>query len=400
MSLLSAGGRSVTRAGFVALAVLLAGCGVGRQLVTSRGEYELYRKSKIAPTLEARLGAAHRYLKAAPAGEYAPEVRDWFSSTERSYVAKAQDSLPHLRAYLAALPDGPSASEVAERVRQLEDTVRSAADRELNRDARLDSLKADLERAAEQRRTFLEDLSAFVSTLSTVRVWNQPITAIDPELSARLALEEPATCQLDLCARPFTVRFAIPHSAGRLVPRDASYELEIVLAEGLVAEMRLSGRELFSRVGEAQDLRPVSFADPQARAEAIGRALTLIGNAIGSAFPEETCARPAVSPVVLERACDGSRVTVTAAIDSGATDVIVFAPEAPPVAEPAASGNKGALKRPAPEKPSAAPPPAAAPPATPPPATPTPAPAPSTPSPPAAAGSAGPAPTRPASSAR
>jgi hypothetical protein len=371
------------------------GCGAGKQIITSRNDYELYRASRVAPTVEERLGAAHRYLKRAPQGEYAEEVRAWFGPAERSYVASAHDSLPRLRAYLEALPNGPRAAEVQERVRQLEDAVRSAADRELNRDARLASLKSDLERAATQRKTFLEEVSSFIALLSHVRVWNQPVTAVDAELATRLNLADPATCQLDLCARPFTARFAIPHSAGRLVPRDASFEVEIALNNGLVTEIRIGGRELFSRIGEAQDLKPVSFADPLARAEAIGRALTLVTNAVGTAFPEATCERPAVSPVVLERACEGSRVTVTAAVDSGAADVIVFAPEAPPAPDPKA-GKKGAKpapvapvptttapKTPAPEKSAApaAPAPAAPAPAAPTPGTPAPPGTPATPPP-------------------
>jgi hypothetical protein len=331
-------------------------------------------------------------LKTAPNGDYAPEIRAWFSPAEAGYVARAHDSLPLLRAYLKAMPDGPRVAEVHERVRQLEDAVKSASDRELNRDARLASLEADLARAATQRKAFLEELGTWVGMLAKVRVWNQPITAVDAELATRLNLADPATCQLDLCAMPRKTRFAIPHSQGRLVPRDASFEVELLLKDGLVSEIRLGGRELFSRVGEAQDLKPVSFADPQSRAEAIGRALTLVSSALGSSFPEETCSRPAVSPVVLDRACDGTHVTVTAAIDPGASDVIVWSAEAPPPPPPATAkkGAKGAAKAPAaPAKPVAPVPGAAAP------AAPAPAPLPAAPS---AAAPKAPPPAAPAAS--
>jgi hypothetical protein len=346
MSLLPAGDSALSarRAlGVLVLAAGVGGCAVGKQLFSGRGDYRLYRETKTAPTLEARLLAADRYLKESPDGDYAPEIRAWFSPTEAKYVARAHDSLPLLRAYLKALPDGPRAPEVRARARQLEDAVKSASDRELNRDARLATLQADLARAAEQRKAFLGDLRSLVATLSTVRVWDQPVSAIDPELAARLNLADPATCQLDVCAKPFTARFAIPQKQGRLVPRDASFEVEIALKAGLVTEIRLAGRELFSRVGEAQDLNTISFADPQARAEAIGRALTLLGGALGSAFPEESCARPAVSPIVLDRACNGSRVTVTAAVDSGGADGIVWSSDAPP-ASAVKKSSKGAGK--------------------------------------------------------
>jgi hypothetical protein len=340
----------------LALVASLTGCGAGRQLFTARGEYKLYRQSKAAPTLEARLAAAHRYLKAAPDGAYAPEIRSWFSPAESAYVARAHDSLPRLRAYLRAMPDGPRVADVRERMRQLEDLAKSAADRELNRDARLATLATDLARAETQRKAFLEELGTWVAALAKVRVWNQPIAAIDAEVATRLNLADPATCQLDLCVKSLKARFAIPQGQGRLVPRDASFEVELVLKDGLVSEIRLGGRELFSRVGEAQDLKPVAFADAQSRAEAIGRALSLVGGALGSFFPEETCARPAVSPVVLDRACDGTRVTVTAAIDPGASDVIVWSSDAPPPPAPGTGKKrvKGAAKppvAPAPAKP-------------------------------------------------
>jgi len=396
MSLLSSGGGAVNRRAqlfwLLGSFAALAGCGAGKQIITGRGEYELYRQTRIAPSLEERLGAGHRYLKTAPTGEYAEDVRAWFGPAERSYVASAHDSMPRLRAYLAAMPDGPQAPEVQGRLRQLEDVVRSAADRELNRDARLASLKEDLARAAGQRKAFLEELGGLITLLSKVRAWNQPVTALDAEVTTRLALSDPATCQLDLCARPFQLRFAIPHHEGRLVPRDSSFEVEIATNGGLISEIRLGGRELFSRVGEAQDLKPVSFADPQSRAEAIGRALSLVENALGGAFPVDACQKPAVSPVVLERACEGSRVTVTAAVDPGASDVIVFSPEAPPVVVPPGKGGKKAGSKPAP---AAAPPPAKAEP--PKPVSPaSPAPAPSAPAPPAPPAP----PSSPASSAR
>ena len=63
-------------------------------------------------------------------------------------------------------------------------------------------------------------------------------------------------------------------------------------------------------------------------------------NALGSAFAAEGCERPAVSPIVLERACGGSRVIATAALTTGEDDVLVFAPEAPPE-PPKAPGGKG-----------------------------------------------------------
>jgi hypothetical protein len=88
---------------------------------------------------------------------------------------------------------------------------------------------------------------------------------------------------------------------------------------------------------------------------------------LGSALAAESCERPAVSPIVLERACGGIRVVATAALATGDDDIITFGPEVP-LPEPTKPPGKGAPKKaapPAPKAPGAAPPPPKAPGATP-----------------------------------
>jgi hypothetical protein len=104
-------------------------------------------------------------------------------------------------------------------------------------------------------------------------------------------------------------------------------------------------------LGEALDRRAVSFTDPQSRAEGIGRALGLVTNALGALFADPGCERPVVSPVVLERACGGSRVVATAALSTGEDDVVVFGPEAPPVPASTPARAKGTQREPKPKTP-------------------------------------------------
>lgn len=335
----------MTRRALFAVAALVAGCAAGRQIVTPRVEYRLYRETRVAPTVEARLGAANRYLHASPNGAYAPELRAWFGSAERAYVARAHDKLPLLLAYAKALPDGPSIGAVHERIEELEAARRFVARRASAHEERVESLQAGLERAAAQRKTFVAELTGWIGALAAVRSYGQPLAALPPDLRERLAVADPGpSCPLDICARSVAPRFAIPNASTQLLPREAAYTVELVVASGAVVGMRLHGRELFSRVGEALDLRPVSFDDPQSRAEAIGRTLLVIQNALGTPLAAATCERPAVSPVVLERNCDGVHVTVTAAVDPGADDAIAFGPETKPTATPVAPRGQG--KRP------------------------------------------------------
>src|SRR5215472_17360668 len=93
------GGHAVRRGRLAfAAAVLIGGCATGRQLVSPRTEYRLYRRAALAPTVEERLGAANRYLHAAPNGVYAAELRSWFAPAESTYVKRAHDELPLLLA--------------------------------------------------------------------------------------------------------------------------------------------------------------------------------------------------------------------------------------------------------------------------------------------------------------
>jgi hypothetical protein len=313
------------------LALMLAlGCAVGQQLVSPHDPYRLYRQTRLAPTLEERLAAGNRYLHVAPNGVYASEVRKWFQGTERAYLVRAHDQLPMLLAYAKGLPDGPSIQAVASRVEELEAAGRFVAGREAARSERVESLEAGLERAAGQRKAFVLDLAGWIEALVSVRSYRQPLAALPADVSARFAIGDAAAgCPLDVCAQSSSPRFAIPHASSQLLPREAPYTAELSLASGLLVGARLHGRELFSRIGEALDLTPVSFDDPQARAEAIGRALSVVGNALGATLAADGCERPAVSPVVLERECDGIHVTVTAAIDPGKDDEIAFSPAAP-----------------------------------------------------------------------
>jgi hypothetical protein len=370
------------RALHFAVVVALSGCAVGNQLVAGRGEYELYRSTHLAPTMEARLAAGNRYLKNDPDGRYAADIKAWFGPAEKAYVGAAWNSLPRLRAYMKAMPDGPSIDRVKVRAEELEATIGFAEKRDRESEARVAEIQASLERAAEQRKAFLDEVSAWIRAFSAVKSWDKPLAELDAEVVARFGGDKASdSCLDELCSKAFSPRFAIPVKE-KLVPREAAYSAELVVRGGVVVEGHLRGRELFSRIGEALDRRAVSFSDPQSRAEGIGRALSLVTNALGTSFPPETCEKPAVSPIILERACGGVRVVATAALTTGEDDIVVFGREAPPPEPPKTPPAKGA-------KPKQAPAPAAPAPKAPSSASPAPKPpasaAPAAPKPPASA---------------
>jgi hypothetical protein len=120
MQLLS-GARAVNRA--AACLVLLTGlasCASTARITGDFGDYRSYRQTRVTPTIEARLGASERYLSEFPHGDYSDEVRHWFIPAEKHYYKLAWNNLPRLRAYLDAMPRGPHAEAVTERIAELE----------------------------------------------------------------------------------------------------------------------------------------------------------------------------------------------------------------------------------------------------------------------------------------
>lgn len=318
----------------VALACLvlaLSGCGATLDpVLASKSDYELYREVRLASTLEGRLAASHEYLKREPHGRFRVEVERWFSRTEPGYFVRAKDSLPRLRKYLDTLPDGPHARQAAERIVELELARRYAARREdrLTEEAR--ALEEKLADAATLRQHVVDVLAELSRHLAGIRSFGQPTSALDHELIFAFRLEDPpARCEGQLCKKTLALPYAIP-DGGRLAARKALLDVVIELEDGGVRRASIAGPELFSRVGEALELRPVGAGDLQARTEAVARSLAVVENAISGRLPATRCGQPVVSPVLLERRCDGIVLRMIAAPTPETDDRIEVFPETPP----------------------------------------------------------------------
>lgn len=315
----------------VVFAVFAVACGAGQQWTAGRDEYRLYRASRVAPTEEQRLGAANDYLTRYPDGVYREEVREYFVPAEEAYFYGSRNSLPKLRAYLAAMPSGPRAKAVAARIVELEST-RSAYER---RDQRFlqkaQHIESTLAGAAESRRAFLAEVTEWSRLLSGIRSFGEPTSRLDHELIYRFRLTEPhGVCTADRCRKEIALGFQVP-DAGTLRKRDVQASLELELDPSGLLRARFAAKELMSRVGEAVELRPIAGDDLQDRAEAIARAVTVFSAAIEAQLPEARCGRPPVSPVVLLRECDGVRLSLLSAVSSEELDALVIesVPRAP-----------------------------------------------------------------------
>jgi hypothetical protein len=308
------------------LALAQTACASTARITGDFGDYASYRRTRLGTTLEERLGASERYLRDYPAGDYRDEVRAWFKPAEKRYFKLAWNNLPRLRAYLDAMPRGPHAEAATDRITVLE-SRRLFADRHEQR--MLDhasSIEARLADAADGRHEFLHELAALARSIGKTRSFGEPTSELDSELLLRFRVRQPSgTCEADHCGKTFSFPYAVPENKS-LTDRAAQATLEITLERGLVRSLSLTGPELLTRVAEAVEVNAVPD-NPQARAEALGRAVDVLEDALEEPLPKARCSAEAVSPVILARRCDGVRLEVVIGLAAGAPDRLTMTAE-------------------------------------------------------------------------
>jgi len=318
-----AGAVKLLRMVFLAVWLGALACSSTARITGDFGEYRSYREYRVATTVEARLGAAERYLRAYPNGDYHAEVRAWYGPAEARYFRLAWNTLPRLRAYLDAMPHGPHAEAAAERITELESRRVFAERRERRLLSHAQEIESRFARAADQRRGFVHEFSRLIELLGATRTFNQPTSELDAALLHRFRERPPQLhCESDQCQKIFPFSYAVPDEKA-LTDRTIDITLQIRLDRGLVQEMSLAGPELFSRVAEAISVRAVPPLNAQARTEALGQTLEIVSGALDGPLPKERCDVEAVSPVLLERRCDGVRMVVVAGTEPGAADRVI-----------------------------------------------------------------------------
>ncbi|MES1176807.1 MAG: hypothetical protein ABUL62_20960 [Myxococcales bacterium] len=303
--------------------LLFVACASTARITGDFGDYRSYRQARIATTLEEKLGASDRYLHEYPKGDYADEVRRWFLPAERRYFKLSWDNMARLRAYLAVMPRGPHAEAAAERITELDSVRVYAARREQRMLDRAREFERRLNEAAEQRRSFLRELTLLTRAVGATQGLRRPMSELDPELLHR---QGPSDCDGDQCLTVLPLGYAVPEDKV-LADRIVDLTLQVTLKRGKVQELSLSAPELLTRVAEAARVSAVPSGNPQARAEALGQALDIVTDALAVVLPVSKCAAEAVSPVVLARRCHGVRLDVIAATESGGLDRVLVRPE-------------------------------------------------------------------------
>ena len=300
------------------------GCGFdSRRVVSSSPEYELYRQTRVAPTLEGRLGSAWEYLQLYPTGEFRADVRAWFQRAEADYFVYAGPSQLRLRRYLTVLPNGPHAAEARTRLAALEQAALVAKQKEALVLERARAVGERLQQADAARKQFLELTAGWVRRLAEPQD-ARPQQLFESEFVRTFREEQPtAVCDEQRCVKQLTVSYSIP-DAGKSSERVAVFDVILTFAGGAVVRGEVMGPDLFSRLGEAAQRLAVPAADGQRRAEAIGATEQLLSGVLEAHFPRATCAGTPVSPVVLERVCGGVRVSAIAGLEMGSEDRVVI----------------------------------------------------------------------------
>jgi hypothetical protein len=316
----------------LALLLSLPGCALGARLTADRRDYVLYRETRVAASPELRLAASGRYLKERPNGRFHAEVAQKFMESEARFFAQAYDRPSLLRAYLRALPDGPHARDAAARLDEFGLMNRFRARDAAASESFVKRVESELVGAENGRQALVREVTTLASLMASSR-FGVPTSELQHELIFRFRLSPPAgSCLESRCTKAIHFEYAVP-DAGKLIPRAVDLVLAFQLERGNVVGMSLSGRGLFTRLGEAVDRVAIANSNLLARTESIARAAQLLDNATSGAFPGAQCQREVIAPVVLARECRGLRLTVTAALDPGEDDrleVLMVAPVARP----------------------------------------------------------------------
>ena len=299
----------------------LAGCAVLPRALSSPAEYEAYRRTRVAYTIEDRLTAAEGYLRLFPAGRFAAEVRGRFGLEEKAFYARQAHSIDGLDWYRHVLPDGPHATEASFRLLELEEQSKKLAAASLVAQGRL--IERRLARAAELRKDVSEIFLGWVSGLSQIQSWGRPTYALPAEIRRLLrGWPDPGRCDDLTCVRQLTRTFSIPVAGGGIDERAATMDLVLNLDNGGVAEGALRGPDLFSRLWEADRGQPIPQDALLARSDAVGYALEVVSGIFEAVTPQARCEKGITPPVVLRRACDGWTLTVTVGDTPGDDDII------------------------------------------------------------------------------
>lgn len=297
-----------------------------RQLTANPDDFASYREYRVAEQLPARFQAASRYLGDFQQGRWRAEVHDWFEEASGAYLKRWWNDEQRLLAYQNWTGQSPYGKMVEQRLQALaeQDVANRERDRKMLNAAR--ASENEFNRATRLRQQLLQDFRQWLTQVSALRSFGQPTSALPHQFLHEFREVEPrASCEAQRCSKVVLLPFGVA-SQGKLSWRELLFQVDLTLDQGVVVGASMEGVGLLDSVAEALQKRAVARTDLQAKAEALGATMQLIGIAVESALPAGRCEQPAVSPMVLVRECNGVRLEIHVAQSDDAPDRIVLRP--------------------------------------------------------------------------
>jgi hypothetical protein len=317
----------------VPLCCALLGCMALQRASVSRTEYELYRRTRVAPTEEARLRAASQYLAAGYAGPFRSDIEAWFDKEVEARFKAAWDDKEALSACLSWLTEGPRAEEARARLAHLERVEHQDREDQTRSLAEAERMQAELERAQGERRRFLQEFSEWLERALALRAFGRSTQQLPREFIAAYQDTPPrATCEVSACRKSLEFSYLVPEGKA-LVVRNARLEVRLLLEQGEVRAIELSGPWLWTRLAEA--LLPAEGLEVGlGRVEALATVVKLVELKLDRQLPLDRCSVGAVSPELLVRRCDGTTLRLLAAEGEGEPDTLQISGEQGKAAQP------------------------------------------------------------------
>jgi len=292
-----------------------------KSLTASPSDYAAYRAVRVGPTVASRLRAASDYLQRYPEGAFHPEVARWFTQIEPRFFEASADTASGMQMYLDALPHGPHAAEAADRRDALQAAQKSQTGERLSRAGAL--LEQRLARAAERRADVVGAYSAWVAQVLDLDAWRLPPEAAGEPFRTAFWGDPRPTCTRGTCFKIEAYPYELPID-GKLESFVCALEVKLRLERGVLVEVELGGPDLFARLFEAHQARPVAADDVRDREGALGWLVELTSGAAARRLDPHRCAVMPVPPAVLVRHCDGLRLEIIAATGPKSPDRVVI----------------------------------------------------------------------------
>lgn len=308
----------------------LTGCA----FFTSPNDYGAYRATHAAPTFEARLEAASRYLREHPDGVFRDEVEAYFKRAEPVFFEAKKGSRDGLKDYLAALPNGPHRVDAEAMLRSLEATERAKRD-----EASLSAAEIEqrLGRAAGERARVRESIEAWIERFLDTAVYKSPLFEAkrDLILAWSLSLPWPKCASIEglagarRCDKIIEMPYTVPVRGGVAEVHQATIEIAVMEdGPGVPLQITVGGPALFLRLAETFVATALDATDGDARKDANSRAVKLVEKVFARAVSADAaCKKAPDGASELALACKGMSVTVKPAQAQGEDDLIVIAPE-------------------------------------------------------------------------